>query len=525
MAVNENAFFREATTHICSSSDIGVAMHRCLIYLREFIPVDLMILWVYEESMSGLRTIAVATQQEGHNSDTIMLLTPEIREKLLKMEVPHIIVERSGFSPVVLRIVNQPEADPVGRSLRQYFEPPDYSALLLYLSVAGKKMGTVFLRTEGRGKYSEAHARLLALLLEPFSIACSNALNQEELLKLKDMRAEDNRYIHRELFRSFGDQIVGGDYGLKGVMEMVRQVAPLNSPVLLRGETGAGKDVIAGAVHNLSSFRDGPFVKVNCGAIPDTLVDSELFGHEKGAFTGAIIQKRGYFERANHGTIYLDEIGELPPHAQVRLLRVLQYREIQRIGSVNPIPVDIRIIAATHRNLEDMVEKGRFREDLWFRLNVFPIFIPPLRQRKEDIPALVYYLVTRKSRELKLPKIPVLTPGTIDRLMAYHWPGNVRELENVIERALILNKKDALSPDIFLFQEEKSIGAEPGDHEMPMLEEVIVRHITKALKISKGKVHGPEGAASLLGVNASTLRHRMNRLRIVYKKRGGTGRS
>ncbi len=519
MAVDENAFFRKATMHMCGSGDIGTAMHGCLLYLQEFIPVDLMILWVYEESMSGLRTIAVATPEEGHNSDTIMLLTPEIREKLLKMEVPHVIIERAGFGPVVLRIVNQPDADPVGRSLRQYFEPPDYSALLMYLVIEGKKMGTLFLRTAGKGRYSEEHARLLALLREPFSIAASNALNREEVLKLKDIRAEDNRYIHRELFRPFGDQIVGGDYGLKGVMEMVRQVAPLNSPVLLRGETGAGKDVIAGAIHNLSSFRDGPFIKVNCGAIPDTLVDSELFGHEKGAFTGAMTQKRGYFERANHGTVYLDEIGELPLHAQVRMLRVLQYREIQRIGGVNPIPIDIRIIAATHRNLEEMVEKGHFREDLWFRLNVFPIVIPPLRQRKEDIPALVYYLITRKSRELKLPKIPTLTPGTIDHLMAYHWPGNVRELENVIERALILNKKDVLSPDIFLFQEEKATGNESGEYEITTLEELMTRHIKRVLKMTEGKIHGPDGAASLLGVNASTLRHRMNRLGIAYRKR------
>ncbi len=220
------------------------------------------------------------------------------------------------------------------------------------------------------------------------------------------MLADDNRYLHRELFRLAGDEIVGADFGLKGAMEMVRQVASLNSPVLLLGETGVGKDVIANAIHYSSPRKDGPFVKVNCGAIPETLLDSELFGHEKGAFTGALSQRRGRFERANKGTIFLDEIGELPSQAQVRMLRVLQYKEIERVGGTNPISVDIRLIAATNRDLEEMVRAKQFREDLWFRLNVFPIRIPPLRERREDIPALVRHFIERKSRELRLSALP-----------------------------------------------------------------------------------------------------------------------
>ena len=242
----------------------------------------------------------------------------------------------------------------------------------------------------------------MSLLNEPFAIAFSNTLKHQEVLRLKDLLADDNRYLHRELLHLSGEEIVGADFGLKRVIEMVRQVAPLNSPVLLLGETGVGKDVIANAIHYSSPRKDGPLVKVNCGAIPETLLDSELFGHEKGAFTGAISQKRGRFERANQGTIFLDEIGELPSPAQVRMLRVLQYKEIERVGGTNPIPVDIRLIAATNRNLEEMVKTKQFREDLWFRLNVFPIHIPPLRERKEDIPALVRHFVKRKSRELKL---------------------------------------------------------------------------------------------------------------------------
>jgi len=523
MKIDENDFFRKAAIRICGTLDLARALHGVLLLLGEFMPVDAMIIWLYEESMGGLRRIAVATPEEGRNSDTIMLLAPDVREKLLRMDVPHTIIERSGLSPVVMRIVNHPDADPVGRSLRAYFEPPDYSALLLYLSIEGRKMGTLFVRAEGVNRYSEEHARLVAVLEEPLSLAVSHALEREESARLRDLMADDNRYLHRELTHLLEDQVVGSDYGLKGVMDMVRQVSPLASPVLLRGETGAGKDVIAGAIHRTSAFRDGPFIKVNCGAIPETLIDSELFGYEKGAFTGAAGRKRGYFERAHHGTIFLDEIGDLPLQSQARMLRVLQYREIQRVGGSSPLPVDIRIIAATHRNLEAMVQARQFREDLWFRLNVFPVFIPPLRQRKGDIPALVHHLLIRKSRDLKLPNIPLLAPGTIDRLMAYHWPGNVRELENVIERALILNKADTLSPDVFLFREEKPDAPAPGADEIPPLDDVVARHIRTALRATGGKVHGPGGAARLLGINASTLRNRMNRLGIRYGRGGRPG--
>ena len=226
---------------------------------------------------------------------------------------------------------------------------------------------------------------------------------------------------------------------------MVNRVAEHDSPVLLLGETGVGKDVIANAIHYSSSRSDGAFITVNCGAIPASLLDSELFGHEKGAFTGALAQKRGRFERADKGTIFLEEVGELTPEAQVRLLRVLQNREIERVGGTQTIPVDIRIIAATNRDLEEMTAGNLFREDLWFRLNVFPIVIPPLRARKSDIPALVDHFLGKKAESLKLPHIPELASGAMDQLLSYPWPSNVRELENVVERALILNKTGEIS--------------------------------------------------------------------------------
>lgn len=228
-------------------------------------------------------------------------------------------------------------------------------------------------------------------------IAMVNALQHRDLMRLKDRLADDNQYLYRELQRIAGDEIVDADFGLKSVMRMVRQAAPTESPILLTGETGVGKDVIANAIHLGSPRREGPFVPVNCGAIPATLIDSELSGHEKGAFTGALAMKRGRFERAHKGTILLDEIGEMPLEVQVRLLRVLQHREVERVGGTERIPVDIRIIAATNKDMSKMVSKGRFREDLWFRLNVFPIAVPPLRERRSDIPALVQHFIDRKA--------------------------------------------------------------------------------------------------------------------------------
>lgn len=303
-------------------------------------------------------------------------------------------------------------------------------------------------------------------------------------------------------------------------MTLVRQVAAINSPVLLMGETGVGKDVIANAIHQLSPRRKKPFITVNCGSIPENLIDSELFGHEKGAFTGALSQKRARFERADKGTIFLDEIGELPPQAQVRLLRVLQDKVIERVGAASPVQLDIRIVAATNRDLEKMVRQGEFREDLWFRLNVFPITIPPLRQRLYDIPALVDYFIQQKSKDLNLPRIPKLAFGALEGLTDYRWPGNVRELQNIVERALILNPRGPVSFDHLDYKPSCKSPVEAQTGQGPYrLDDVVTAHINKMLVKTGGKVHGPDGAARLLGVNASTLRNKMNKLGIQYGRK------
>ncbi len=505
--MDENEFYRKVTMRICSSLEIEIAMWRCMQFIIEFIPADEMYLHLYDPGLGAMHTIAKATPSEGIKMDRFTPLPPEIRKR---------VKEYSGMN-----VLNQPELEAGFQFFLQYYGRPDTSCLIRVLEVEGKRLGALVLLAEGRERFSDEQARLFSLLNEPFALALSNTLEHQEILNLKNLLADDNRYLHRELLHLSGDQIIGAEFGLKETMEMVRQVAPLGSPVLLLGETGVGKDVIANAIHYSSPRKEGPFVKVNCGAIPETLLDSELFGHEKGAFTGALSQKRGRFERADQGTIFLDEIGELPPPAQVRMLRVLQYKEIERVGGTHPIPVDIRLIAATNRNLEVMVLAKQFREDLWFRLNVFPIHVLPLRERKPDIPALVHHFLERKSRELRISPSPTLASGAIDRLTAYSWPGNVRELENVIERALIVSKGKPLTfENLFIFGSETktTLSISPAE-QPPELDKVISDHIRQVLVLTRGKVHGPGGAAEVLGINPSTLRNRMNQLGIPYGKR------
>jgi transcriptional regulator with GAF, ATPase, and Fis domain len=283
------------------------------------------------------------------------------------------------------------------------------------------------------------------------------------------------------------------------------------------GETGVGKEVIAGHIHRLSSRRDGPFIKVDCGAITESLIDSELFGYEKGAFTGAVSQKRGRFERAEGGTIFLDEFAEVPPEAQRRFLRVIQDKEIERVGGEKPIKVDCRIILATNRNLDEMIKQARFRYDLYYRIQVFPIIIPPLRKRKNDIPALTRHFLQKKARKLSLQDIPALAPGAMDRLIAYDWPGNVRELENAIERALIINRGKPLTFNDLWPEYQNPTDSRLADNRYFLsLDEATTRHIIKALFKTTGKIEGENGAAALLGINPGTLRQKMRKLQIPF---------
>jgi transcriptional regulator with GAF, ATPase, and Fis domain len=509
--VDDNEFFRDATLSICGSLEIERGMCACVRSIRDRIPVDRMFLETYEPEFGAMRTVAIATVDDGRRVDLLTPFTERTRE----------LIDSHEPAPDDVVVIDSEERSPVAREMLAFHGISGWSVMWMRLATRSGLLGAVVVTAEGADRYTDEHARLLRLLEDPFTIALANTLVHREVLRLRDRFADDNRYLNRELLRISGDEIVGADFGLREVMHQVRQVAPTGSPILLTGETGVGKDVIANAIHLGSPRRDGPFIPVNCGAIPDSLLDSELFGHEKGAFTGALSMKRGRFERADTGTILLDEIGDLPLEAQVRLLRVLQHREIERVGGTERIPVDIRIIAATNHDLEAMVKTGCFREDLWFRLNVFPIAVPPLRERPSDIPALLQHFIERKAGELNIGDTPRLAPGAIDRLMAYDWPGNVRELENLVERAMILSHGEPLRfDDVGSSFGMRAAVAPLTEEESLDLDTVVARHIRRVLSMTKGKIHGPGGAGELLGVNPNTLRYRMKKLGIPFRGHG-----
>jgi len=334
-----------------------------------------------------------------------------------------------------------------------------------------------------------------------------------EIKRLKDRLQAENVYLQQEVARqdNFG-QIIGHSNALSQVFQKVEQVAPMNATVLLYGETGTGKGVVARTIHSLSSRKDRPMITVNCAALPTNLIESELFGREKGAFTGADTRQIGRFELADNGTIFLDEIGEMPLELQSKLLKVIQDGEFERLGSPRTIKVDVRIIAASNRNLEEEIRKGRFREDLYYRLNVFPITMPPLRQRKEDIPLLVNHFVAKFNKKIG-KQIATVSKETLNSLQEYHWPGNVRELESVIERAIITSQGSSLQI-LDRFDTSQKTG-EPAGEEVKALAEIEHDHILQVLQKTGWQIEGKNGAALLLNLNPSTLRFRMQKHGIV----------
>lgn len=359
---------------------------------------------------------------------------------------------------------------------------------------------------------------LLGIFADQAAIAVKSAYLFRELARYRDRLEVENAYLQEEIQVERGfEGIVGESPALKSVLRKVRQVAPVETTVLLTGETGTGKELIARALHEGSPRKDRPMIKVNCGAIPQGVVESELFGHEKGAFTGALQKRVGRFELANNGTLFMDEVGELPLDTQVKLLRVLQEQEFERVGSTRPQKVDVRLVAATNRDLENEVSESRFRSDLFYRLNVFPIRIPPLRERPSDIPLLVKHFLAQFQRKLAKP-LKGVTSESMNRLERYSWPGNIRELQNVLERACVLAEGPVVEIDGL--DSPHRAGAESpasrttSQETIVPLEENERIHIRRALAAANGKVHGPEGAAALLGINPSTLRSRMQKLGI-----------
>jgi formate hydrogenlyase transcriptional activator len=381
-----------------------------------------------------------------------------------------------------------------------------------YLPLIGRDrvVGVLMLSRRSDNAFENDDVILLEQVARQVAIAVENTLEYETAVKDRDKETKQRLYLEEEIRAQCG-AIVGESPALNAALQLVSVVAPTDSSVLILGETGTGKELIARAVHDLSSRRERAFVKVNCAAIPLGLLESELFGHEKGAFTGAIAQKIGRFELANKGTLFLDEVGDIPLELQAKLLRVVQEQEFERLGSNRTHKVDVRLIAATHRDLSGMVRQSTFREDLFYRLNVFPIGVPPLRQRSGDIPKLVRHFTELYARRMN-KQIDEIPSETMDRLVRYSWPGNVRELQNFIERAVIL------SPDSVLRAPTSEL--EPfranGDGNIPMtgLQEVERDHIIRALAASNWVVGGRNGAAERLGMKRTSLVYRMQKLRI-----------
>jgi len=509
---DSHVFFKQAVQCISSSLDMDTVMKCLLEFIKDHIPAHRLTLinFDYEKSRFNRQGSAAQPHVKGF-------------PKHLAMENALEYVDYSFNRPDKVIVINGPETDPFAKTAADYLGIYNESHMGLMLTHGELRIGALIVSWKEKDAYTKAHQDLFHLLKDPMTLAMSNTLRYQEVFSLKEQYLEEKLELAKKLRSNDAEGIIGSDSGLKNVMDAVRKVAPMDSSVLILGETGVGKEVIANALHALSRRKEGPFIKIDCGTIPETIIESELFGHEKGAFTGAGSQKIGSLELADGGTIFLDEIGELSLNAQVKLLRLLQNREIKRVGGNNTIHLDIRIICATHRDLLEMVQKRTFREDLWYRLNVFPLRIPSLRERKQDLPHLIRHIINKKSTEMNLGVIPELNNFQIGELIAYDWPGNVRELENIIERWLILNfgagsLRSLLHP--FSPDNNGHEAVTSSFEKLSMPEQILPLdtvnriYIEQALKACNNIVGGEQGAAVRLGLPRSTLRDKMKKLGI-----------
>jgi formate hydrogenlyase transcriptional activator len=385
------------------------------------------------------------------------------------------------------------------------------------LATAQEVLGTLDLGAFAPDAFSPDQYQLLTRVAGQIAIAVSNAFAYKRIEELNAQLAQEKLYLQDEIRSEHGfEEIIGRSRSLRRVLREIETVAPTDSTVLISGETGSGKELVARAIHQLSARRDHAFVKLNCAAIPTGLLESELFGHEKGAFTGAITQRIGRFELANRGTVFLDEVGEIPLELQPKLLRVLQEREFERLGSARTLRTDARLIAATNRDLSALAGEQQFRQDLYYRLNVFPIHVPPLRERREDIPTLVRHFAQQFARRMKRT-IETIPSETMETLTGYDWPGNIRELQNLIERAVILSAGSTLDVPLGPLGPRRPQPA--ASNGVETLESAERRHIVAALDERNWVIGGATGAAARLGLKRSTLQFRMRKLGIVRPAR------
>jgi len=487
---------REISSVIASEPNLQAIVNRTLGVLARIIPFGSIALLLHDEK-SGLARIHALQTGSGHSG---LEIGTEISLQGtgfgLAMEEQKPILIEDGQSE--LRKLPDLAARLKGDPIRSFYALP--------LSTARRRLGLLVAATVKSDAFNSEDLELMDCVASHLSIAFDSALAFESVGHLEDQRA----YLESEIISESGfEDIIGRSDALRKVLEQVQIVASTDSTVIIHGETGTGKELIARAIHRSSSRSDKTFVRLNCAAIPSGLLESELFGHEKGAFTGALSQRRGRFELADRGTLFLDEIGDISIDLQPKLLRAIQEREFERIGGTRTIQVDVRLIAATHKDLRKMIREGTFREDLFYRLNVFPIEVAPLRERREDIPLLVEYFVSRLCQRMQRP-MPTISRATMDALKAWDWPGNVRELENFMERAVILSTGDRLNAPLAELASSRA-------RVTPILtfRDGERNTIIAALKASRGKIAGKDGAATLLGLKRTTLLDKMRKLNIA----------
>jgi formate hydrogenlyase transcriptional activator len=513
------------TSRITSSLNLRDLLRAIAANIREVMHGDLVAVLLLDSASGKSRLFALDFPQgKGLIREDDALTISGAGQRALETLKP-VIVERIGSNDLPPEICEKV----IGEGLK--------SSCVIPLVSRDRALGYLSLARTTAATFAPEDVEFLAEAAGQIAIAIENAMAYHEISDLKDKLAREKLYLEEEIRSEMNfENIIGNSPALKHVLELVETVAPSDSTVLLLGETGTGKELIARAIHDRSRREDRTFVKLNCAAIPTGLLESELFGHEKGAFTGAIAQKVGRMELADQGTLFLDEVGDIPIEIQPKLLRALQEREFERLGSTHTRKVNVRLIAATNRDLEKMIADREFRSDLYYRLHVFPIRIPPLRERKEDIPKLVSYFVQKFAKQMQ-KKIDLVSPVVMKGLTAWEWPGNIRELENLIERAVILTRGRSLDAPLGELRKTNTVEFPRADHhkfeavvadrintksdKTSVLDEYERRQhdeIIRALTVCKGRVGGADGAAARLGVNRTTFLARMKKFGIYAKQ-------
>jgi formate hydrogenlyase transcriptional activator len=499
----QESVIAELSSLLLANVDVRKMLSAFSASMRQVVHHDFATLSLYDEATGKLRTQHLAAEGNPGASQGELLLDPNASPagQAFRTRRPVILnrIDRWPFAP---------------ESIRHLTAAGMQSGVWVPLVHRERTLGSLAVASRMENAFSENDAEKLGQVAGHVAMAVNNALAFRQISELHDRLNQEKKYLEEEInIENRFDDIVGESSGLRNVLRQIETVAPTNATVLIQGETGTGKELLARAIHRLSPRSERTFIKLNCAAIPSGLLESELFGHEKGAFTGAIARKIGRLELAHEGTLFLDEVGELPLDLQPKLLRALQEREIERLGGMRPIPVNVRLIAASNRDLAKMVAEKEFRSDLFYRLKVFPVFAPPLRERTGDIPVLVQHFVSLHSRRLG-KTIETIPPEAMKALVAWKWPGNIRELENFLERAVILSRGRALHvplAEIEELEDEEDEEAAAGSSTLQAAER---DHILRALREANGMIGGPAGAAARLGLKRTTLNSKIKKLGI-----------